>query len=283
MFPWFVLIHLKIFDFFGFCTEYTEEANANKNQKQLRSIFIFCIHLLNFIVLCYFLYRFTQNPIIDFNAIAQVNDITKFIAINFLYIFVIVESILKRKSQRHFWKEYNNIQTQFNNNYIRWQNISFRFYYIKCFSHFVVVFSSELVMYAYIINHIGINQLYYIFAFSTWFSMHQFRMFYYMFYLELIIYQLKVIDHDIDDLYNRNRSESSKQMIFINCKRLKKIRQHYGLIYTMTELLNDIFGWSHAIAVLYCFLLMLNQFNELIWCIKTNAESNFGRVEQTIF
>lgn len=47
----------------------------------------------------------------------------------------------------------------------------------------------------------------------------------------------------------------------IQLEKLKWLRDYYQIVHEMTETLNQIFGWSHLHAVLFCFYYILTSIN----------------------
>lgn len=88
------------------------------------------------------------------------------------------------------------------------------------------------LMYYYFLNFVK-NYFFYRLAYLFFVTMYRTCIFYYLFYLELIKYELKL--------------DGPKQM--------KTIYNHYSKICELNDCINQIFGWSNFVTILYCFEL----------------------------
>lgn len=80
------------------------------------------------------------------------------------------------------------------------------------------------------------------------------RFFYYQFYVEVINFELSVIEKEAKKMF-----ETSMNDFFgginnpFELQRLKWIREYYAIIQKMSVFVNAIFGWSNVALILYCF------------------------------
>lgn len=85
---------------------------------------------------------------------------------------------------------------------------------------------------------------------------HRKYMFYYLFFLEFIKHQLKMIDYETNVMMDIGRKSNLKagitSRIFLR-KRLKWIRNYFDATYDLCDATNEIFGWSNAVAICISF------------------------------
>lgn len=81
------------------------------------------------------------------------------------------------------------------------------------------------------------------------------RVFYYIFCVEILNFQIKTVDSEYE-LIKIPRGNTS-----IYWHRLTWIRWHYQCIYEMSQLLNEVFGFSNVATISFCFYFLLSNVN----------------------
>lgn len=232
------LFILKFYDGFGFLNQYSTTQNYQKRIK-----IIFSIHLS----IAIFLYIFKGYVIVHLKTflipLDLVSELLQYSSASIAYFFITIESYAQQKKQKHFWKLYEKLRHQ--------KSITWRKYFIKILFWFFICIIPTITMFF----QETIDPIIHI-AYSYLQKVCQLRIFHYLFYLELIQFQLKFIENDIAIMLWRNERESP-----IRFNRLKSIREYYRIIQDMVDDLNEVFGWSHLFAVLFSFHYLLTDVN----------------------
>lgn len=125
------------------------------------------------------------------------------------------------------------------------------------------------------------------FAYLVLVAMYQYRVFYYLFYFELIHFELKSIRNEMQRFLvapqNIDRQSNDENLDI----KLKRISQKYQLIYELNECTNHVFEWSQIPTVMYCFYLLLSGANwAYLSLLKRSIKYIFGkffRIKLTYF
>lgn len=224
---------LNIFDVIGFDTGSTK---ISKNR-----IFIHFIYLVQ-IVTAIFFAVFTFTALSEFNSslrlLEVVNNMVQYSATLFTYWIIILETYVQHQAHKYFWEICKHMDEQF------CIQLNQKFYsYIFKFVEF------NLMTFLIFIIHsiISFSAMKISLAYLFLVKMCQLRVFYYLFCLEVVNFQLKMAHCEIKEM----KRISTK--VDFNLRRFRKI---YYNIYEMTEYLNKIFGWSQAAAILFCFYFL---------------------------
>lgn len=274
---------VNILNFFDICCYDTGSSKLSKNRKIIH--FIYFVHILLAIVLTFFGFHLLVEyyPLLGLSE--AFSELLQYSTPLFTYWLIIMDSILYRKSHQHFWKCFERIHDQFNCRI----NFNFRGYFIK----FVEFFSVSILIVAIraVINEFF--EFHIDFAYAIIFKVVQLRMFYYLFCLEIVHSQLNAIENELKSIERiQNRLDNNRQW-YLLCtvesdgyhlfalRRLKRLREHVYCVYQMIDILNTMFGWSHVTAILFCFYLLLTDFNwfyihynqfTYMFCIGNEAE-----------
>lgn len=272
MFPNHIIYQLVFYNILGFCTELSEISLNHRTRK--RSTVIFVIHLL-FLCMCVTLIGHFKPPSsltkTKMDLLTVINDGVKVFSSVIVYYFVIVESYTKRHVQQQFWKIYIQInRDQCNQNHA---NAMFRNYFKKFLLFFLFAIGMEMTVFL----QISAKEFAITFVYIILVTMHQTRVFYYLFYVELLHYELKAIKNDLKEM--ADASARSILMVTDNeweiedrilCEKFKRLRKNYSLVYTLANCMNEVFGWSHLASIMYYFLLLLADLNYAYWHLYTN-------------
>lgn len=90
------------------------------------------------------------------------------------------------------------------------------------------------------------------------------RVFYFLFYIELIKYELKIIEKESGDKSSSDRNETE----IFSRRRFLWLREHYQTIYEIKEYVNSKFSWSNTATVMYSFNLVLTDVNWMYRVIR---------------
>lgn len=262
-----IYIQLKFFTFLGFCPEFFEL----RPFFQLKSNFTLIILAVHIIILCFaanYTIRFF-NSIVEYkNPIESANDSIRMFLTLFAYFCAIVESFLKRDAQRNVWRALIEIYEIY---CFRERCINKR-YYQKLLLLFVYATIVQISIFSWMVKQHNSLLLQYWCSYILLLSIQYIRIFYYLFFMELLRLELSFLNRELnvivgdcvgDVATNRKRIVHRKFL----CRRLVWVQRYYGLVYTISRLLNNIFSWSHLMTMTLCFVVFLTDFNWAIWYI----------------
>lgn len=242
MFSIWIKLLLRFFDICGFCTEFQRR---NSKWNRYCDFHIFLCHIFCAFTLTTFAIQFSMQPLVLNDVLpSTVNNVLQNTVGMFVYWTIIIESYSIRTIQKRFWRLYERVRTSRSNCNDLW----LRNYSIKLIEYSVTVLPILLYHMFFFINFVGNFFFFRLgYLFST--AMYQYRVFYYLFYLEIIKYELKCIRfklHIVSPDGIKCDSMTSNDLKFIN--------QYYHWIHELSECINQIFGYSHFATILFCFL-----------------------------
>lgn len=254
---------LRYFDIWGFCTEFQTTKNSNKYY-----LVIFVIHILIDFIASWSIVTFLKRPTED--TLGHVNDVIKLGSILFVCILSITESYVKRNNQRTFWDIFQEIEQSYRSK----QSFQLKSY-LKKFAFFIIgsiTSSLYLLLYSYYNSSIFTQYPIFWLNFEMVTKVYQNRVLYYLFYLELVENELRMIERIAEDAaqgsnltMNNNNGNGKNGKIQTHEDNLKRICEYYQLTRKLSEELNLAFGWSNAATVLFSFGLILTDLNWVYW------------------
>lgn len=258
MLPKKVLLILYFFDVCGYCTKST----ALTKSKIVRKL-IFTVHILSATFFTLYLARlaFDLYPLIGLGG--TINEMLQYIVGLFTYWLIIFDACLHQNKHQHFWQVIEQIDKEFCS---RAPNVSnYLWYLIEYFSVTILLFT--LIYFSKILPQVAFT----ICAFWTLIIICQLRAFYYIFCMEAVIWQLKMIEHEIIVMKHRSLTlaNCNKLTHFVtprtfytfDFKRFKWINGYYDYVIEMTKSLNDVFGWSQVASILFYFYSLATDIN----------------------
>lgn len=234
---------LNIFDVFGFNSGFSILS-------RIRHI-PFIINTIHISVAVFFTYHeLDYLPIfLNYHKYTEIfNEIFSYSAPLILYWLTIFDSILHQKTHKSFWDIFHRIDQQFYSQ----SYFTFKCYKIKLYEFFVVTLTASIIM----LLSFSFDYSYNVLVFIC-----EFRVFYYIFCLEIMHFQLKILQKCIHTYKRNSLSEP-----------FKWIRQYFFCNYKMVEHMNKLFGWSHVAAVLFCAHLILS---DMTWFYMIYEECNY--------
>lgn len=260
MLPKRIVYILNFFDSFGY---YSESSALAKHPKIQLLLFAIQIILATDFTLYQFRLAIELGKFISPLEIA--NEMIQYTTGLCTYWLIIFDSFYYRRSHRNFWEILDHIDAHFCK-----QFISFRSYLCKIFEFFLA--STILYTLSYI-SH-AFPQIDGVYIYIALIIICHFRIFYYVFCLEIVNWQLQMIHHELAKIKSNSsnlfaagarnvnlRTRNIKDDF--NLKRLKWANEYYGYVIEMTELMNTIFSWSQIALVLFGFYSLLSSLN---WC-----------------
>lgn len=243
------------FNLWGFCVEFPEFGMIQKWTR-----IIFGVHLISTCFLCEFVWLFLHQVFyIEYDLISVLNDVVKFCLATFAYVSIVVESYCKHSVQQHFWKTYRRIRSDFDRPECK---LTFRTYFIQFIQYFSITIFVEI---KHIVKWFSPFLSFSYFGLMT---MHEMRIFYYLFILRLLDHQLDQVGIEMELLVDASEKKT------LSRNRLTWIRIYYDLVHELSISINEVFGWSNIINVLYLFLRVVFDSSWVYWRIHHK-----GRIE----
>lgn len=257
-----IIILLKFFDMCGFQTETSKFTGSRKN-----TVKIFLAHNILALTLTCFVFAHSMRPLLQNETLPyMVNEIYQIINGMFTYWIIIVESYVRRRTQQQFWHVYEYIEKHCR----KCKQFVSRSYNIKFVEYFSVVTTIQIIFLTYFTHYVG---NYFLFRIAYLFSqiMYQYRVFYYLFYLELIKFDLETIKNELKRIVAVSQQSCGFDGYECSATNLKRINSYYQLICELNKHINHIFGWSNVLTVLYCFHLPLTDGNWATWELEERS------------
>lgn len=246
MFPKRVKYMLTFFDAFG----YNSGSSKLSSHRKVANLIGFLHLLLAIFFTCFTFYAKIQlSPSVQF--LELLNHLLQYSSQLCQFWFTIWDSFHHWREHHRFWAVFEEIDKSFQSQ----NNFTCRLFMLKLFSIILATILSLLLYYLVFdtssphMNEILINQ-------TILMKLCQFRIFYYLFCLEIINFQLKSIENALKKM--------NAQMNFPsigNLYHFKWVQQYYRCVYEMSNLSNDIFDWSQIAAVIFCFYTFLTDLN----------------------
>lgn len=255
-----ILRMLKFFDICGFNSGLTK---LTQNKKSIWIIYSVHISLAVFFTLfkCYFILIYYPS----LGVVEKTSKFCEYMVALCSYWLIIFDSISNWREHRKFWDIFQQIHEYYSSQH----NFTPRIYMFKMIEFFSMttfliimgLITDDLELFAVVCSYLILVKL------------SQFRIFYYLFCVEILYHQLKSIEKQIEDMMildSISRCEISK--------RLKFIRGYFHCIHELSNQLNQIFGWSQVAVILFCFQIFLSDFNDIYfhWIHFGDASTEHG-------
>lgn len=160
------------------------------------------------------------------------------------YWIIMIESYLQKCPQKRFWEIFKRLD-----DFGQCKQSMKQLYVYKYVIHLTLFVVMLLVSAQDANTSAGAIMTYYVLLF-----MCNNRIFYFLFCLTLIKYELEQIKH-----YSLFYRSFDRETIVCNIR--NKARKHYQRVFEMTECMNGFFGWSQCATVLLSFYTLLTYFN----------------------
>lgn len=233
---------LQMLTFFDACGYNTGSSRLSQNRKVAILIQFVHFSLAVFFSLCIF-YLTIKLPTYS-RFVELLNQLLQYSTATYTYWFIIFDSLFRWQEHKNFWR----ILQQIDQSIFPQCDFTIRLYLLKFIQYIFTTFVSVSII--LLINEATVIHLTLIHLVPI--KLCQIRIFYYMFCLEIVYIQLKVIERELMRM---------KQMPHIDLCRFQWLREYYHSVYEMSNLLNQIFDWSHLAAVSFCFHLLLTELN----------------------
>lgn len=254
------LLLFRYFDIFSFCTEY----QPTKGYSQfVQGIFAF--HIISATLSTVSIVLYMNRPMLD--DLGKANDMIKFVAGLLVYWTSIFEMHSNRPAQRRFWQRLNDIDRQCcsHRSLIRLRYLVKILFVLIIMLYIVCMHFRKVVV-------CGIDYLYFFYSYELILFIFLNRAFYYLFYVELIKCELEIIENELKLTKKMNSNAANQRLYrklrthrYFEYERFKWTRVYYRMICGISVHLNETFGWSNGLTILYAFQLTLTDANWFFW------------------
>lgn len=256
MFSKWIRLLLNVFDICGFRTEIESLPGTSKTSDRIFVLHIFWALATIVIVIAFSLRTRALNGVLPYTVNTTLHN---FCGV-FTYWVVIIESFAQRNIQQKFWHIYWCIHAD--DNCLPHGKSYFKVYLIKTILYFAAVVPIDCYLMYYFLSFVE-NYFLFRLAYLFFVILYQTRIFYYLFYVELIKYELIGIKNAIKNIAPAPNDRGGK------AKPMKLVYKHYSQICELNDCINHIFGWSNFVTILYCFGLLLTDAN---WAYSSFAD-----------
>lgn len=235
------LIYLmSFFDVYGFNTGATKFSSNKKI-----CIFINCAHICLAALFIWCQVYLAIAYYAELRMIVFLNQILQYSLALYTYLFVIFDSICQRKRHSRFWEIVRSINSDAKQNKF------------SCFC-FVLKLSIFLgaSTFCWILNCVFYKLLLdpVLLAYFLLMKICHVRTFYYIFCVEILLFQMKTVNYQLREMTMELSPTNRAQ-------RLRLIREHWNSIHDMITLMDDVFGCSNVVIILFCFFFLLTDLN----------------------
>lgn len=252
MFPkWFVCV-MTFFMVCGFCSEISS-SSSSMNRKT--SVVFSVLHIILAAYLTYYLVDIKLLMDKNGTQLEMINGMFQYSCALMSHWVVILESYFQRKNQRFFFQLLECIDQHQETNAKK----MLRNYRIKFLEYFVFYLYLVINLFEQISNSGAV------FAMTLLSALCQARMFYYLFYLETINFELKMIKNKFIKMiktikFRKNLCEKrlNDQAAY---KTLIRVRKTYQHVYEIIECITKSFGWSNIASIFNVFLQLMTDLN----------------------
>lgn len=278
MYPKWIFYFSRYFDLLGFCTGVS--AKSLQHPKSVHFIFMF--HIVQITILTVQAIEFlTRAGSSGNNKLGTINDDLKNITTLLIYWSSIFELYLKRDTQKEFWRRFNEIDEHYcsHRRFFLRDFVFHTLFRILIIAAVLTEYSVRVVFTKYF--NVIFVEFWIVFIVLTMFSLN--RLFYYLFYIELILYELKMIEREVNEVVRVNRMKLKSRLEVHKVKKFHRmrfewIRQYYQLMWEMTLYVNEVFAWSNLPTILLPFQYILGDANWTIWRFHNSSPLRSGGV-----
>lgn len=254
-----VVCFLTLFTAFGLHLEL-----PHMNIQRKISHIVFVIYIGVSIFLTFYLTKVGLWLLWNRRITQMVNGIFEYLsALGTNWVFII-ESYVQRRHQYQFWQLLEDIDHRF----ARRDTSVSKAYLIKFFENYAAYAVVVTVEYLNV-PELKSNDIFIVFRTLGLYAIN--RMFYYLFYMELIVFELKIIDNEVKQMvaaYSRENFLMARRNTFLfQQNRFLWLREYYQQVHRLNECINLTFGLSIGVSITHIFMSLLCQLN---WSHRAN-------------
>lgn len=248
---------LNFFDAFG----YNSGSSKISNSRRVTYLILF-VHILTAMIFTFVKFKILIEQYKAHGFVPAINEGLQYSATLYTYWIIVLESLMYRQSHLKFW----GILQQIDKHFHRQTDKHFYSFIIKLAEFFLIT----ILIQADSIIRFGIKLS--LIAYIILFRMCHARVFYYIFCLEIIQWQLENIEKVIKKMqFSLNNPDFGN--------RFKWIREYFHLVHKMTLLLNKMCGWSILATTMSCFYYIIATLNWFYIGFKYSNPTNiFGNL-----
>lgn len=261
MYPRWLRNLLLYFDLCGFFTHFKHSCHQPKIY-----LLILFLHIFLASTATYHIFIYLKGISVD-DKLGMLNDVLKYFVLILNYWLSIFESYFKRNTQDKFWK----CVTKIDKKLCSHQCFELKNFIIQFKIYSIISILSNVIYFLRLIFRNLLRFRYFWYSYAYLACVLEMRSFYYLFYLEFIKYELKMIDHEI---YEMTRVDHKKPMKDFYQNPFKWIRQYYESIYDLGHSTNFLFACSIIVTIILPFHLILVDSNWLYWKILNMYQFN---------
>lgn len=218
---------LLLFDIFGY-----NSGSSKLSRNQRTACFIYVVHIL--FAMLYSLFKIHLIfQIISLPIIELINSLFQYSVALYFYWFIVADSIFYTREHQSFWETLQKIENFFSYR----KPMTFNRLILK-----LVVYYSTSLWCTIAINLLDTYEnSYKVCIYFMLVKICEFRVFFYMFCVEVLYNQME----SITTVFKENKYD---KRFLLQSNEFQSIRKCYSHIYEMTDYLNKIFGLSQVIA-----------------------------------
>lgn len=214
---------------------------------------IFVCQILLAIFFSYKLFEFQYWLEFKKTKLGMINDVSEYLFALTTQWIVIIDSYIRRSTQRNFWQIFKHIDQKYHQH----NSVQLGGYWVKFFEHFIFY-----VLFLFYILTDGFENSETTVSFMLVLVLNRNRVFYFLFYLELVYFELRNVEKEAKQMskvgkiefFRKFRNQTSNIKRF-ELDRMKYLREYYQSIYELSSHINSIFGRSNIVTVL-CHLFV---------------------------
>lgn len=255
---------LNMLCYFDVCG--SNSGSSRVSQNRLANYFIYFVHISMATFLTLFEFRLIADYYPSLGLTEAISESLEYSAALYTYWLIILDSLMHRQAHEIFWNTLHHIDRYFScqpKYAIRSYMVKFYAYTIKTISMLVIRLTISSIA-GFIID----------FAYIVLFIVCEVRMFYYLYCLEILHMQLKIVESEVRTMRAILNATKFRECHLPNCnvittcesfemQRMKWIREYFHCVHKMMSSLNIVFGWSHVGAIMFCFYYLLTESNWL--------------------
>lgn len=247
---------------FGFCG-FQPELKTSFLYRKL-SLLVFTVHVMISSVFTFCLFKFTFWIWVNMfsSKLHMVNEFGQFYVVLLNYWVIIIESFCQQKNQRQLWQV-------FRNNH-KYSCLKMKSFFLK-FLTYITIYT---ILTGYILINLQLNVhlgILIVSILGLLLEVSRMRIFFYIFYLELMKIELKTIENVLIPEFKSKVFISNRRNV-INQSRW--IQKYYQSIYKLNVCINSIFGWSNLSTILFSFEAILVSINT-IYCYGVDKSTMY--------
>lgn len=275
MIPTQILRMLNLFDLNGYNSGCSK---LSKNKRYAYAIYV--VHISVAAFLSMYIFHMATKYFARLKLSEAISECLQFTAALYTYWLIIFDSILHCQTHERFWSTLQLIDK----NFCTQTKMTLRNYFAKLIIYLIKTIITVVVrLMGNSFASFDIDAPYVII-----FIICDVRMFYYLFCLEIVHFQLEMIETESEKLKTTverkiiesrrcRRSEVRNAIASTKFQQMKWMREYLHCVHEMVCLANQIFGWSNVAAISLCFCLLLTEIHWYYNNIGTTFTYKFSR------